>query len=579
MNDRSAPKSTQLSDVHRAFVSSGGLDVHYRVCGTGPAVVMLHDSPRSSRLHVPTMQQLASRFTVFAFDTPGYGNSDPISVDQPKISDFAEALDATLRALSLEKAPLYATHTSAKIALDYTARFARTSRLILDGLSIPETPISPAFIQTYMSPFLKDDAGRFIAKEWTRIRDMLRWFPWFNPCAENRMPLEVTPEWIQAYTIDLFSAGPHYSDAYAAAMRYDPLPALRRVHTPTVIGARADDVLFESLQRVPIDANPQLTTAALPTDETVWLDWLISELEKGIDATLTRPDENTDKNGRRVYVQAPDGQICVHQFGNRSSETILVIDTPTIVQAQDWAEHLSAKFHVILPELPGFGDSDPLTVLSADAFVETLVAAIELLAGEAVTVLATGLSAPLAMKLSTAAPGLVKALVIDGGISRAAFPDVSDVTKLTPNWEFSYAGNHLHDVWHMLRDSQASWPWHDRNRSSHRKLPPLLKHESLYDSFLGILKQPDNYGDAIEVCFDLADKLPAPRLTLDVLFLNLDGDPAYAGVENIAGTMSNAIIQVRPPKTADAALVVCDFLEVPQGAFSRSGTLTDVAIS
>lgn len=577
MKDTDFNACMQTIDIQRAFVCCGAQHVHYRVCGSGPAIVMLHDSPRSSRLHLPTMQQLARYFTVFALDTPGYGNSEPISVDQPEISDFASALHDALEALGLENAPLYATHTSAKIALEYASSFGGPPRLILDGLSIPKAPTSSAFIQAYMRPFRKDDAGGFIANEWTRIRDMLRWFPWFDPGAETRMQLEVTPEWIQEYTIDLFAAGPHYSDAYAAAMRYDPMTALKRVCAPTVIGARADDVLFESLQRVPTGDNSKLEIAPLPADKSVWLDWLIAEFKKSPGVTLTRSDQRAGPSGRRVYVQASEGQMCVYQYGDRSSETILVLDTPTIVQGQHWAKQLESRFHVILPELPGLGESDPLTTPSADAFVGALVAAIDVLANGSVTILATGLSAPLAMKLAADAPDRIKSLIIDGGLSRSVFPEASQIRELTPHFAFSYAGNHLHDVWHMLRDSQASWPWHDRNRGSHRKIQPLMRHENLYDSFLGILKQPEHYGDAINVCFDLSASLPLVSPDLNLLFLNLEGDPAYAGINAIARSMSTAIVLERPFSTEEAAMIICDFIRgsetgAPHESSSQSET-------
>lgn len=107
--------------IAKHFLRVDGRMVHYRRCGTGPAVVMLHDSPRSSRLHEGTMRALADRFTVFALDTPGYGNSDSLGISEPTIGDFGWALGNALAALGLSDAPLYATHTSAKIALDHAA--------------------------------------------------------------------------------------------------------------------------------------------------------------------------------------------------------------------------------------------------------------------------------------------------------------------------------------------------------------------------------------------------------------------------------------------------------------------------
>tara|TARA_R110000787_G_scaffold44164_1_gene108253 strand:- start:25 stop:843 length:819 start_codon:yes stop_codon:yes gene_type:complete len=266
MGVRTFSGDAHIRAAQRRFVSVDGQCIHYRIQGNGPAIVMLHDSPRSSRLHLPTMANLSDKFTIVALDTPGYGNSDPLQVTDPEISDFAEALHKTLEALRLTTAPLYATHTSAKIALEYAARYPLASVLILDGISIPETLPPQQFIESYMRPFTLDADGGFLSREWTRIRDMIRWFPWFNRSVQTRIPLEVTPAWLQDYSLDLFSAGPHYSGAYSAAMRYAPLPTLRRVCVPTIVTAREDDVLYKFLGQVPLNENENLKTHPLPAD-------------------------------------------------------------------------------------------------------------------------------------------------------------------------------------------------------------------------------------------------------------------------------------------------------------------------
>src|SRR5690606_13744166 len=148
----------------------------------------------------------------------------------PTIADFAHALASTLARLGLDEAPLYATHTSAKIALEYAASAPRTARLILDGLSIPAGPANDEFIAKYMRPVDIEPTGGYLAMEWTRMRDMVRWFPWFTPASTTRMAVaSPTDAWLADYAIDFFAAGPHYSDAYKAAMYYNPMPALLSV--------------------------------------------------------------------------------------------------------------------------------------------------------------------------------------------------------------------------------------------------------------------------------------------------------------------------------------------------------------
>ena len=78
---------------HMVTIASGkGVrQVHYRRQGRGPAVLMLHQSPQSSREFEPLMAEWATDFTVFAPDTPGYGLSDPLADTEASMEDIAQA--------------------------------------------------------------------------------------------------------------------------------------------------------------------------------------------------------------------------------------------------------------------------------------------------------------------------------------------------------------------------------------------------------------------------------------------------------------------------------------------------------
>ena len=83
--------------IRRHFVTiNGERQVHYRRAGRGPAVVLLHQSPTSSREHTRLIERLMSEFTVIAPDTPGNGLSDPLLGEQPLAEDYAHALAETL---------------------------------------------------------------------------------------------------------------------------------------------------------------------------------------------------------------------------------------------------------------------------------------------------------------------------------------------------------------------------------------------------------------------------------------------------------------------------------------------------
>jgi hypothetical protein len=520
------PMTDTRTQEHRAYVEVGGRSLHYRRCGHGPAVVMLHDSPRSSRLHLATMRELGRHFTVFAMDTPGYGNSDPLGVNDPTIEDFAAALGDALRALGLTRAPLYATHTSAKIALAYAASGCELPLLLLDGLSMPETLASEAFIATYMRPFTPEPTGAYLAGEWSRLRDMLRWFPWFAHAPAARIAMDAPDAaWMLDYNIDLFAAGPHYADAYAAAMRYDPAPSLARVGVPTVVVARKDDVLHGYLPRAAASGNPHVSTQSLPAERAAWLNWLETTLAPH---ALSAPPP-TPQTGARRYTA---GQL--HWTIRGQGAPWVILSAPTTLHAHAWAAALAGQTYV--PDLPGYGDSDP-----QEDVAKALNEAMRELGLHRPRILAIGAAAPLAARMDA------ELIVIDGmPPAKAHYPPV-DFDPL--------AGSHLHRIWHMLRDGEAQYPWHDASPAAIRRLPPLLDAGPLHAALTGVLKQPQSWG---EWANEAKDDAIWHHLTTPVIAFT-HADPAYARVPSLAQACGARLL-ARPDTLPAAATLLSEIL-------------------
>ncbi|MGG2005550.1 hypothetical protein [Novosphingobium resinovorum] len=529
--------------IARHYVDVRGRRVHLREAGQGKPVVLLHDSPRSSRLHLGTMRLLAPHFRVFALDTPGYGNSDPLGVDAPTIGDFAAALGDALEVLGLADAPIYATHTSAKIALEYAASSGRPPALILDGLSFPEALAPAAFVDAYMRPFTIDAHGAYIAAEWTRTRDMLRWFPWFATTAASRMAMETpSPEWIEQYTIDLFSAGPNYSGAYAAAMRYDCGPALRAITVPTLVAARRDDVLYGYLDRIPVTQNPALSIERLESDRTAWGEWLLARLTdaSASDVPVTAPSSTG-------YVEHEEGQIHVRCRGPEGGRPVLILEASSTLSAMQWQDALCATHDTVVPDLPGFGESEALDDPSAAGYLAALTTLAAQL-GRKVDVLAIGPASYLALAFAEARPDMVGQLVLDGAPERPADP-----AALCPPLAFDIAGGHLHRAWHMLRDGQVQWPWHSGTIAAQRKTEPTLDGEALHRALLGVIKQPAHYGDAMNAALSIADTQPVTRCPM--LVFTREHDPFYAAAPRLGHATTD-----RPDTITEAAVVVAQFL-------------------
>lgn len=545
------PQSIDRAGLRMGFARVEYGQVHYLTAGSGPAVVLLHDSPRSARLHIDTMRALASHYTVVALDTPGYGLSDPLPNAVPTIADFAEALDATLDAMGLSGVPLYATHTSAKIAIEYAARTAKPSRLVLDGLSIADSLAADSFVDAYMRPFVIEATGAYIAAEWQRTRDMLRWFPWFAPSPATRMAMNRPADaWIESYTIDLFSAGPHYADAYAAAMRYDPRPALQKVRVPTIVGARSDDVLHASLAKVPVSDNACLSIARLGADRADWLAWIERSLASALPhaSVAARAEPADDK----VYVEHAHGQMLLHQTGPVGAPPLLILEAPGPLAAFAWQQALP-EYRCIVPELPGCGQSDPLPPGAGMAELVSALDAAVAFVGSPIDVLAIGHGAAIALALAAANPAVAR-IVLDGLPHR----DV-DAGALCPRFAFSTAGAHLHETFHMLRDREVQYPWYAGEASARRLTEPVLDAPSLHSALLATIKQPAHYGHALAIALQAADA--APPATTEALVFTLASDPFYARAADIAAHWPNATPCERPVALADAAWAIRKFLQ------------------
>ncbi|PNU03387.1 hypothetical protein A8V01_06605 [Novosphingobium guangzhouense] len=522
-----------------------------REAGSGKPVILLHDSPRSSRLHLDTIRLLAPHFRVFALDTPGYGNSDPLHAETPAIGDFAAALGDALEALGLVDAPIYATHTSAKIALEYAASTARPPALILDGLSFPETLAPAAFIDAYMRPFIIDAHGAYIAAEWTRTRDMLRWFPWFATTTAGRMAMETpSSKWIEQYTIDLFSAGPDYSGAYAAAMRYDCGSALRAITVPTLVAARRDDVLYGYLDRIPVAENPALSIERLESDRTAWGEWLLARLHDAAASSAEIPAAAPSATG---YIDHAEGQIHVLRRGPQGDRPLLILEASSTLSAMGWQDALCATRDTVVPDLPGFGESEALDDASAAGYVAALATLAAHLGGK-VDVLAIGPASYLALAFAETQPGMVGQLILDGATDTAADP-----AALCPPLAFDMAGGHLHRAWHMLRDGQVQWPWYSGTIAAQRKTEPVLDGEALHRALLGVIKQPARYGDAMRAAFSSVDA--SARIKCPTLVFTRENDPFYAAAPGLGGTNTP-----RPDTIAEAAALVAQFLDTSAAA-------------
>ena len=519
--------------IRKGFVHVDGRHVHYRVCGSGPAVVMLHDSPRSSVLHLRSLREFGDAFTVYALDTPGYGQSDPLPAEpRPTIDDYADALASALLALGLRGATVYAFHTSSKIAAACAARHPGViGHLLLDGISIPAQLAPDAFVERYMSPFVPDTTGSYVATQWTKIRDLHRWFPWFDIRAGARMPTaEPSPDALHEYALDLFAAGPHYSMAYSAAMRYAARPALEALTTPTTVMARADDVLFGFLDAVEKILPPCGAVERLPADDAAWRAAVRRAFAKTAARVGAAPASAAVPGLRRDYQQLGDRQLHVRQAGSGRGLVMLHAPPGSSADLEVFAGVMRHTHRVWVPDLPGCALSDPLPRDAGPSdWAAYLLEAIDAAGLGEFDVHAVGLASPLALELARAAGARVGRLVLDGGIVLDPARRAALAAEHAPALQADRDGTAFWRMFHRLRDEELQWPWHDGSPAARRGGEGLAA-APLYRRLVAALMQLEHYGDAGRVALQV-DPVPLLRsLSQPIRFVVRAGDPYYAEV-------------------------------------------------
>jgi pimeloyl-ACP methyl ester carboxylesterase len=552
--------------IKKGFVNVGRGQVHYRMAGSGPPIILLHDSPRSSVLHIPLLKEFADQFTVIAIDTPGYGNSTPLDLGRPlEIPDFGTALADTIAAFGVQRCPVYGFHTSSKITLAFAAKHPeRVAVAILDGLSLPPGGADPAFIASYMKPFTVTDSGSYLAEEWTRVLDFQRWFPWFAKAKQARLP---TPGKdlgaLHEYSMDLFMAGPHFSDAYAGAMRYVALPVISTLKARTIVMARQDDVLHAYLAALPDPLPAGVTKESLAPDRDKWKNRLRAIFTEYADfkgaANFVPPDplkqpaqEGTVTCG---YVNFPHGQVLVRRAGAGSGRPIVFLnDLPgSTRQDSDLLLAMAKGRPVYGIDLPGCGESSPLAHPSPQAFADTIARTIESLGLGQVDVVAEGLSTALAICLAASHSGLIHTLILDGVMLADADQRTEMRINYCPDLRPTREGSHLHKGFHMLRDQEVQWPWYDGSVQAVRKVTPRVEGQRLHVRLLDTLKQADHYAEPILAAIDIDVAALLPSIKGKVVVCMVEDDVRYAKAEAVTKALSNVSTLARPAAVAERA--------------------------
>ena len=521
--------------ITRHFIDVGTRRVHYTRAGDGPAVVLLHESPCSAKSLTIPQTIFARRFTAIAIDTPGFGLSDPLPLEQPEIADLADALAETLTALGLEKVALYGRHTGASIAVEFARRHpGRCTLAVADGYPVYSGPQRESRLTDYLKPLVSSWDGAHLLWLWFRYREQHVFWPWHGQTAAQRSDADVPDlAFLHRGVIEFLEAGDGYRRAYAAAFRHggQGLGILADLRVPVCFAAREGDSLFRTLALFP----PGTWTAALDRDQAAAAEATLDLLAQYPAPPAAPPPPNPAGIG---YVTTSEGQMLLRRAGGQAQGTPLVV-IPGIPGSSALIDPLLPVLGqhrpVLAFDLMGQGESVPPAGWrpGIGVWAAGVLAALDALGLHRVALYGHGAGGMVAAEIARLAPDRVTGVVL--GAPPALPPSGRDAfaAAYAPSAEPVWDGGHLTRVWHHTRDQELWWPWFDRTRSAARPGALDIDPDGLTMRVRECLKQPLFYQSAWREV--LSHALPALACPATVLAAERDlfarfADPAAAAV-------------------------------------------------
>lgn len=439
--------------VTRHVVRVGTRCIHYRRAGSGPPLLLIHQSPRSSAEYAALMEAWQGDFTLIAPDTPGFGQSDPLDAAAPEIEDYADALVAFLDALGIARIGAYGYHSGAIILITAARRHPeRFSAIAANGYAVWLPEERELFGARYTPAFRPLPYGEHLVWAWNRMLEQGWFFPWYDCRPATRLPRpHDNPAALQPALMDLLASGDAYRLGYGAVLRARrEVPPADAVTPPVLLTAAEGDPLQPHLARLgPLPSRWRVCAA----DSRAAADALCHAHLRAHPAPALPPVLPDAPDRGFVRVEAAGFAGLIHWIGARGA-TRLVLHGPGRAAAA------VADPQSLAIDLPGHGLSDAWPGAAPDnlaAWSAVVIAAARALGCAPAEVIGESWSALLAVDVAHGLAAPV-AQAVEGVLpmpETAADWAAAELPDLTPE----RTGAHLLRAWAAVRARHFFWPW------------------------------------------------------------------------------------------------------------------------
>lgn len=218
--------------LKKGYIDTSSGQLHYATIGdSGPSVVLLHESPLSNRIYYEVAREISTWGKVFLPDTPGYGQSSPLTREADLPAYAAVLIEAINSWRGDDRVIIGGIHTGASLCVEIANQAPEICLGIVPiGLPAYSAETRAARLKDYAPDIELSNDGSHALWAWDRYRKM-----W--PTA----PIEH----IQLATADLFYNLERYNWAYHQAFKYDAAAKLKTVKCKVLMTAATGEFLFD----------------------------------------------------------------------------------------------------------------------------------------------------------------------------------------------------------------------------------------------------------------------------------------------------------------------------------------------
>jgi pimeloyl-ACP methyl ester carboxylesterase len=212
-----------VTTIRRAFADLSIGQLHHAICGNpaAPAVLLLHQTPRSWLEYREVLPLLGERCFAIAMDTPGFGDSPPLP-GPACIEGWAAVAVELLDSVGIARVHVVGHHTGGVIALHLAAAYPQRVR----SLVLSSTPFTNEAFRMLRRERPPIDAvapspdGAHLAALWQRRQG-------FYPPGR--------PELLEAFVRDALKVSGDVEGGHRAVASYRMEDHIARVTSPTLL--------------------------------------------------------------------------------------------------------------------------------------------------------------------------------------------------------------------------------------------------------------------------------------------------------------------------------------------------------